>query len=320
MERYLGTKPWLVIVLLWGCTGNNESGELSHDAGATRVDGGLVDAGRKRDASQPADATGPALCEPPDLIIVLDRTGTMKRRTDGEIPSATDVGQSKLHQALLAVRSLVTQPHLDETIRFGLEFFPPEEPGCQTLSSVLDGASLTNSSCANAGQMVVRPDIGTGSQIATMLDPNQVKLCTSTPTGSALQTAWDTLVSLRDNQRQQYLMLVTDGADFDLTCPDPRPMELLQQMSAQGFKAFLVGFGTQTSNPGGVNPPVMNSLACAGRTAKDFEHACQAVDGGYDAIDHSENAPRLYHDVTNRETLEQAMQQIAGSICCNCWG
>jgi hypothetical protein len=112
-------------------------------------------------------------------------------------------------------------------------------------------------------------------------------------------------------------MLVTDGADFYASCPNPDPLIVLQNLDMNGIKTFIVGFGAQDATTNGVNPPLLNRMACAGHTAKDFATNCKAVPGGYDAVD-PDNGPRLYYDASNASELSTALAGVAGQLCCGC--
>ncbi len=66
-------------------------------------------------------------------------------------------------------------------------------------------------------------------------------------------------------------MLVTDGADWDQSCPTPNPLTVVQQLAKDGIKTFMVGFSaTGDVKPGGTGAPFLNDMACAGLTAKGF--------------------------------------------------
>lgn len=265
------------------------------------------------------DGAAPA-CEPPDLLIILDRTLTMHRTPDGMTPADTPEGRrtAKLHQAITAIEALMASG-LDRTIRFGLELFPLDPGGgaCDTLSERIQGRPTTNPSCQE-GQVVLEPDLMTGARISEALDPETTRLCNTTPTGEALRTGKALLDRVRAAGRPQFIMLVTDGADFYDSCPEPDPLVVLRQLSAAGIQTFLIGFGAQTTQPGGVNPPLMNRLACAGRTARGFATACKQVEGGYDAVD--PDGARLYYDATNGQEVQGALRTIATMVCCGCVG
>src|SRR5690606_22282373 len=118
----------------------------------------------------------------------------------------------------------------------------PLDPGggqCITLAErILDTKQATNPQC-QAGEILVPPALGTGDAIAQAVDPLSTLLCVSTPTGTALDTAGDWLVANAVPGRDQYVVLVTDGADWDLSCPDPSPLLVTQQLAAAGVRTYV---------------------------------------------------------------------------------
>src|SRR5262249_19257531 len=144
------------------------------------------------------------------------------------------------------------------------------------------------------------------------------RLCNTTPTGAGLQTVHDALNSIAMPNIEQYVVLVTDGADFYDSCPTPDPIPLVRDLSAANIKTFIVGFGAQNTTPQGVNPPLPNEMACAGQTAKDFATNCRALPaGGYTAVD-AMNGPRLYFDAADGAALSTALRDVAREVCCGC--
>src|SRR6185436_13017075 len=105
------------------------------------------------------NGSGGGACEPPDLLIVLDRTMSMHKRPDGSIPPDTAAGhaESKWYLAVNAVEQVSAAP-ADNGLRFGLELFPRDPGGgvCVTLSQKIQGLSATNPSCEQ-GEVVVVP-------------------------------------------------------------------------------------------------------------------------------------------------------------------
>lgn len=260
------------------------------------------------------------VCRAPQMLLLLDRTGTMHRDLTGATPPDTVAGHqaAKLTLAISALDGLLATPGLDATLRLGLAMFPRDPGGgaCLTLTQRLQGMDFANPAC-EAGEVVVAPALGTAAAIASALDPESTTLCFSTPTGSGLETARDELAAREVPGVEQYVALVTDGADFYDSCPTPDPMQVLRDLDATGVKTFIVGFGAQDTTPGGVNPPLLNRMACAGHTAKDFATACmQLPGGGYDAVD--PNGPRLYYDAADGAGLSTALEQVAGEVCCGC--
>jgi hypothetical protein len=254
------------------------------------------------------------------MLILLDRTGTMHRDLAGATPPDTAAGHAtaKLTLAINALHGLLATPGLDSTLRLGLAMFPRDPGGgaCLTLTQRLQGMDFMNAAC-EAGQVVVAPALGTAAAIEGALDPESTTLCFSTPTGSGLETARAALAANAVPGVDQYVALVTDGADFYDSCPTPDPLQVLRDLDAAGIKTFIVGFGAQDTTPQGVNPPLLNRMACAGHTAKDFATACVALPGGgYDAVD--PNGARLYYDAADGPGLSSALEAVAGEICCGC--
>lgn len=258
------------------------------------------------------------VCRAPDVLIVLDRTGTMHRDLLGNTPPDTAQGRAsaKLTQAIAAIDSLVGVQGIDATVRFGLSLFPRDPGSCITLSQRLQGGGATNPAC-EPGEIVISPELGTGAAIASTLDPDTTKICYSTPTGDALLSAREELLRIKKPDVEQFLLLVTDGADFDLSCPQPDPIDVLRGLEAEGIKTFVVGFGAQDTTAQGVNPPMLNRMACAGGTAKNFGSACTAAPaGGFDAVD--ANGAHIYFDAANGADLGTALGTITEEVCCGC--
>jgi hypothetical protein len=259
---------------------------------------------------------GPS-CVPPDVLIALDRTLTMHKTPDGSEPTdAPAYASSKWFQALAAIKGLVT-PKLDQNIRFGLEMWPKDPGmGCLTLTEKVMGMAATNPACQD-GDVLVPPGLGTTAKIAPLLDPTTAHICTSTPTGAGLLTAEAYLKANQAAGRGQYIMLVTDGADWDQSCPMPDPLTVTQQIAKDGIKTFMVGFSaTGDIQPGGTGAPFLNDMACAGMTAKGFPDTCVMTPSGYAAKDPT--GQTLYLQASDGAALTTAFAGIAAEICCNC--
>ena len=265
-----------------------------------------------------SSGAGGAACQPPDVMITLDRTLTMHFQPDGTEPTdAPTYATSKWSQAIPAIKTLVN-PQIDQTIRFGLELWPKEEPGCITLTErVQNTKQATNPFCED-GEVLVPPALGSSAAIAGKLDPLTTKICISTPTGAGLLTASSELSQIKVAGRDQYILLVTDGADWNQSCPTPDPIMVTQQLAAAGVKTFVLGFSaTGDLKPGGVGAPFLNDMACAGKTAPNFATSCKMnASGGYVAVDNM--GPTLYLQANDGAALSAALHQVAASVCCNC--
>jgi hypothetical protein len=268
--------------------------------------------------SVPETEGGPA-CIAPDMLIALDRTLTMHRKPDATTPTdGPDYKSSKWYQAITAIEAVAKAP-LDTTIRFGLELWPKASPGCITLAQrVADSPMATNPMC-ETGEILVSPALSTGAKIASILDPATTKICVTTPTGQGLIEGANHLASIKEKGRDQYILLVTDGADWDASCPTPNPVAVTQENARKGIKTFILGFsndGTLVMN--GVGVPFLNDMACAGMTAIDFAKNCKGdVATGYTAID-SLKGPQLFYQAGDAAGLDTAMKAATKLICCDC--
>jgi hypothetical protein len=255
-------------------------------------------------------------CDAPDVLIALDRTLTMHRTPEGTKPTdAPDYASSKWSQALSGIKKVVNAQ--DQQFRFGLELWPRDPGGgaCVTLAEQVTGSKKATNKACEPGEIVVPPALGSGATIASKLDPKTATLCFSTPTGEALITASTYLTSNLTPGRAQYVVLVTDGADWADTCPDPDPLIRVQQLAASGIKTFVVGFFAQGSAPGGVGISFLNDMACAGQTAKDFAKSCKQGATGYTAADPNSTAP-LFLGAEDSNQLESVLVNALGSLGC----
>jgi hypothetical protein len=299
-------------------------GSLSSD-GAGLVDTGAPDVTLVGDAQHfgqsDASSDAPTVCNAPDLLIVLDHTDSMSDEPNGTKPPATQAGLmlSKWYLATTAVTT-ITAPPADQFVHFGLELFPLDpdtvDAGgsghCQTALALLGGQPATNTHCEPA-EIAVPPAPGSGSTIASLLDPATSRLCVSTPIALALQTAEAELGAIKVAGRPQYVMLVTDGGE---TCKGDVP-SAAQELAAEGIETFVVGFGSSDAGAGGVNVPLLNDVACAGKTATGFATACVVGDGGgYVAKDR--HGPPLFFLAEDGPSLSTALKSIAQTTCCGC--
>lgn len=306
------------------CGGSGETGRGGSSTTTTHGPGGATTSGGGTggviidvDGGQAGGADAGGNCDPPEVLIVLDRTLTMHKTPGGAEPTdAPAYASSKWHQALAAIESMVAPP-ADKSIRFGLELWPKEEPGCITLAERVTGSVQATNPACEEGEIVIAPALGNGQAIQGLLDPATTKICTSTPTGSALQTAFDHLKAHKTAGRAQYLVLVTDGADWDQSCPTPDPLPIAQEIAAAGIKTFMVGFSAEAENlPGGVGTAFLNNMACAGQTAPAFPGGCVQSGSGWAAADPT--GPELYLSAGDGGALAATLHSIGASLCCDC--
>lgn len=185
---------------------------------------------------------------PPNLMIVLDRSCSMRRDLDNVLNPA---GPNKWTYAVAAIDQMLTQFNGD--IRFGLILFPDTtDPNCQQAAPAFP----------------VAPGNETG--ISTLLnnalsqsDPNFPDGPCVTNIDTAMeQTAQEP--AFNDAERQSFALLITDGKQA--ACPnnvgDPYTTQIITDLCADGVSTFVVGFGDLTS--GTIDPDQLNIWAVAG--------------------------------------------------------
>lgn len=262
---------------------------------------------------------GEGLCVAPDMLIALDRTLTMGRTPEGTKPAdPPEYASSKWHQAISAIEQVVAPP-LDQTIRFGLQLWPRDPGGgvCNSLTQQVAGTKSATNVWCEAGDLTVHPALGAAEAVDSALDPHGTNLCYSTPTGQALVQAGAFFSQTKEPGREQFIMLVTDGADWDQTCPTPDPLATVQALAAVGVRTYVVGFFDPTSNggSGSVGEAFLNDMACAGRTAPDFPNPCTDLGGGNYV---AKGTDKLFHAASNAADLVTALDGIASDVCCDC--
>ncbi len=182
-------------------------------------------------------SASPALANPcgkvPHLMIVLDRSGSMKSQVGS---------QSKWTIAKSAIYNLTT--HYSGQIDFGLILFPrwPHVKNC------------------SSGKVNVNVGPGTGGSINSML--NTAYPDGDTPIGTSLDAARTYLSSVSYSGKPQYVLLVTDGKE---TCQPNWPNVATAKLYSAGIKTYVVGFGS------GVKPSSLTDAAKAGGTGKYYQ-------------------------------------------------
>jgi hypothetical protein len=234
----------------------------SDDASTTARDGASSDDASCGGAS--FGVTGSA----PDIVILFDRSCSMKRRWDalGAVSPATasnfssgpDDPNGRWFVAREAVRSLVERHPRD--IAWGLMVFP----------SILQG-------CGDMPTLSVLPEIGAGPMVmARLTDPRIVPytLCPSltmtgpqpqeTPTLEALR-ALSSLPELRRADRERVVLIVSDGA---ATCGATPESLRAATMSLRdlGVRTAVIGFSLGGELPTAL--PMLNAIATTGGLAR----------------------------------------------------
>ncbi len=291
-----------------GDDNNNGNGNVNgNDNGNAAGDGGVLgDGSVLGDGGGLGD--GGLDCEPPDMLIVLDRTMSMHRQPNGDPAPESDHTLSKWYLAIDALETVTLS--FQARLRFGLELFPRDPGGnvCVTLAERIAGTTATNTQCEE-GEILVSPDVNTAAAIDAALDPETTRLCRSTPIGAGLQTALDGLAALQNPIRDQYAMIVTDGQD---TCSTPDPVTKVQELAAAGVNTYVLGFDASGT---GVDPEMLNNMACAGMTAPSHSTNCTQQGSGWVAVDPT-NGPQLYLSASDGAELTTQIGNVAAAVGC----
>jgi hypothetical protein len=225
-------------------------------------------------------------CEAPDMLVILDRSESMS--------SAVGMQGTRISLAISAIQKITAAP-TDTAIRFGFQTLP-----------AIGGAECST-------QLVVPMGSGNGVAISTSLTTMNPQLDYGTPIGGALTSALSTLAKVKDPNRKQYVLLVTDGGECCSCNTNDYDVGIAQQLAAAGVETFVVGFG------GDDDPVLLNDLACAGHTATNFATSCACTNGACKAST-SINATTtpLYFKASDGTGLKQALASIANQTCCGC--
>ena len=193
---------------------------------------------------------------PPDLFLVLDRSGSMKDDNAGNTPAAGV--PSKWDQVKPAVMMAVTQTNMD--VSWGLKTFPETDPNSSSDCAPLSVTSKIDVPVAPANATAINAAVNT-----TTPEGN------GTPTASAIKVAVDYLNKLNDGAKH-YILLATDGepsctaslAAGNSTQAHADAVTAVSTAAAGGVKTFVVGVATTKTN----DAMTLNDMAVAGGEAQ----------------------------------------------------
>jgi hypothetical protein len=254
-------------------TGGACDGDVNCPAGDTCIDGFCGCEGT-------AFAAMPVV---PNVMIVLDKSGSMEEDLDGDCPLFED-GTSKC----------VYPPH-GSSPDPNPAFDAPDKwtVAGDAMDSILTSHGpkvrfglVTFSSDGSCGAGNVRVDIADDNEASIRSTVGATSPRGSTPIRSTLQN----LVGhpgLQDTTRPNYVLLVTDGQE---TCSDRDPATAARNLFQQtpSVKTFAVGFG------GGVDVGELNDIASEGGTARA--------------------GATKYYQADNAAELAAALDSILGSV------
>jgi hypothetical protein len=194
----------------------------------------------------------------PDLLIVLDRSGSMSG-------SISLFGPSKWSIMKDALTSITNSFQAD--IRFGLSAFPNDE------------------ACGVGSVPDVALDLNNKDSIVTFMQDNGP--LGSTPAHPALQAALTTFQGLPPNPGGQYVLFATDGAPNCADTGDAGALtvDAVEALATAGISTYVLGFGDAF----GFDSSVLNDAALAGGVPKDngppYYYHAQDATALQDALD-----------------------------------
>jgi hypothetical protein len=236
-------------VVAAACGPSSSGGDAGGDDDASDAAPGAIDAAPRIDAGPFVDASCGAQTEPigvvevgdpPDLLVVLDRSGSMDSPIIS-IPIDLTPKWTIMRNALEALTS-----DYDDNIRFGLLEFPTDED------------------CAVAGGTAVRVpiDLGQAPEIASYFAGRAAG--GNTPAQLGLAAALDHYASIPVNPAGRYVLFATDG---EPNCSSGDAMAetvaAVEALAGAGIKTFVLGFGG-----GFADVSVLNDAALAGEVPR----------------------------------------------------
>ncbi len=289
MRSNTGLVAALLACAVWACGPTDSGGGF--DGGGNNIDGSndpSIDGATFADSSIPPDSSCGSQEEPieliengdpPDLLIVLDRSGSMNL-PPGLIPIP---GQPTKWQIMKQALSDIMIAK-DANINFGLTVFPSvgaADPICGVTPGIDVDIAPTNASMINSWL---------GPQSA---DGN-------TPAHLSLQDALAIYNSLPVNPAGRYVLFATDGLPNCGGSPpnpdtdsDTETVAAVTALANAGINTYVLGFGLNL--PIGIPAGVLDDAAVAGQVPKP---------GG----------PPHYYEANDATQLEQALNDIAGGI------
>jgi len=215
---------------------------------------------------------------PAEILIVLDRSGSMKEKPSGGSGDAT-----KWSLVVPGVNEVVTETNA--SVSWGLKVFPEGEGSECIAGSVTDAIPVaiaaTNAAAVTAQVLATTPE-GNG-----------------TPTGDAINAAVAYLKTLSD-PNPKFILLATDGepscAGTKKSSEDARPyaVQAVTDAATAGFKTFVVGVATTKTSA----TQALNDMAVAGQMPRTDPNPLATK----------------YYLASTKDELVQSLKAITGQV------
>lgn len=246
------TRVWAVLVLALAACGPTSTGNADDDGdddgtdvdapGTPPTDAPWVEEGDASCGAQNTPIAVENLGDPPDLLIVLDRSGSMS----SPIPMFPPNFTPKWDIMRNAINSLAGE--FQDNIRLGLAEFP------------------TNDDCAvDAGSAVRVPvDLNQAPEIMSYFSSRQPN--GNTPAMLGLQAALTYYNGIPVNPAGRYVLFATDGepnCTTDAATAAQQTVAAVQALAGAGIRTYVLGFGG-----GFADDSVLNNSAIAGQVPR----------------------------------------------------
>jgi len=288
MGRSCWFVSWLVVGILPTACSFHRAGEESTGLGDAaigldvRLAGG--DGAFQADANVSCVRTSPMTANvPPDILILLDRSGSMNEDLDGTMCANGCGADSKWSIATATLKSFL--PTVEGIVNWGLKLFATPDNVCIVSTTAEIAPQIDNAAAINARLAVTTA----GS---------------STPTTAALMNAASYLKTLTDSN-PKFILLATDGvptcgsapcaagvnsSGMPDQCDDANAIAMVKTVRDMGFPTFVLGIGTSQA-PG------------------DDTLSQMAVNGGY-----PRSGTPAYYPIDKAQDLQDAFQAITGMV------
>jgi len=220
---------------------------------------------------------------PPDILILLDRSGSMNEDLSGTMCANGCGANSKWSIATTTLKSFL--PTVEGIVNWGLKLFASPDNVCIVSSTAELAPQINNAAAINAR--------------LAMTDA-----ASSTPTTAAMMNAAAYLKTLTDSN-PKFILLATDGVPTCGTaacapgvndsgmpnqCDDANAIAMVKTVHDMGYPTFVLGIGTSKA-PG------------------DGTLSQMAVNGGY-----PRNGTPAYYPIDKAQDLQDAFQSITGMV------
>lgn len=193
---------------------------------------------------------------PADVLLVLDRSGSMQETPDGDDDDEDAAGATKWDLTVPALRQSILET--DAAVSWGLKLFPEGQDTTECSAETITDTIHVPIDVANAGAVV-------GAIEVTTPDGD------GTPTGDAVRSAVRYLQALTTPNRK-FIVLATDGEPSCAGVGDedgqdearPYAVAAVTDAAAAGIPVFVVGVATTNDSA----TEALNDMALAGGAAR----------------------------------------------------